>query len=185
MYAGHLGLGLALKAKEPRAQTWALLLGVGFLDVLFGPFVLLGIERAHLTPGISPGFSLDYIDWSHSLLMSLVWATLYGLLFVKQGRAVALILGFSVFSHFLLDLPMHPGDLALWPGSAAHLGFGLWRVWPRGWWWVELAVVVISCSYYWWRARRVRTFGGRAGWAFATVVTLHLLNSPWLSPSKR
>jgi len=65
--------GLAIKANQPQAPTWALLLGVGFLDVLFGIFVMLGIERVTVTPGISPGFSLDFIDWSHSLAMSLVW----------------------------------------------------------------------------------------------------------------
>ena len=36
MYAGHFAAGLALKAKQPLAPTWALLLGTGFLDVLFG-----------------------------------------------------------------------------------------------------------------------------------------------------
>ena len=73
MYVGHFAAALAIKAHEPRAPTWALLVGVGLLDLLFGPLVLAGIERATLTPGVSPGFSLDYIDWSHSLLMSLVW----------------------------------------------------------------------------------------------------------------
>lgn len=62
LYAGHFAAGLALKAKLPRAPTWGLLLGVGFLDLLFGPFVLAGIERASLTPEVSPSFSLDYID---------------------------------------------------------------------------------------------------------------------------
>ena len=184
MYAGHLAFGLALKAKEPRAPTWALILGVGLLDVLFGPFVLLGVERAHLTPGPPPGFSLDYIDWSHSLLMSIVWATLFGLCFARRGRAIALLCGFAVFSHFLLDLPMHPKDLALWPGSSVHLGFGLWTAWPRGWWWFELAVVVLCCAFYWTRARRSLTFGGRAAWACAFVLALHLLNTPWVSPAK-
>ncbi|MGZ3430155.1 MAG: hypothetical protein ACXVCV_26065, partial [Polyangia bacterium] len=71
MYAGHIASALAMKAKEPRAPTWALVLGVGVLDVLFGIFVPLGIERATLTPDVSPGFRLDFIDWSHSLAMSL------------------------------------------------------------------------------------------------------------------
>jgi hypothetical protein len=62
MYVGHFAAGLAIKAREPRAPTWALLVGVGLLDILFGPFVLAGIERATVTPSISPGFSLDYID---------------------------------------------------------------------------------------------------------------------------
>src|SRR5258706_10922891 len=83
-------------------------------------------------PGVPPGFSLDYIDWSHSLAMSLVWAGLFGAAFLGRGRAVAMVLAFSVFSHFLLDVPMHPPDLALWPGSSIHLGFGLWKSMPVG-----------------------------------------------------
>ncbi len=59
MYAGHFAAALALKAREPKAPTWGLLVGVGILDILFGPFVLIGIEQASLTPGISPGFGLS------------------------------------------------------------------------------------------------------------------------------
>jgi hypothetical protein len=182
VYAGHFAAGLALKARQPKAPTWALLVGTGLLDILFGPFLVAGIERASLTPGQSPGFRLDFIDWSHSLTMSLVWSALYALAFFKRGRAVALTLGFAVFSHFLLDLPMHPPDLALWPGAAAHLGFGLWHT--PFWWWAELAVVLAGCGYYWARARQLRTFGGHAAWATALVVVLHVVNSPWLSATK-
>ena len=182
MYAGHFAAGLAIKARVPRAPTWALLIGTGLLDILFGPFVMLGIERAHLTPGQPPGFALDFIDWSHSLLMSLVWATLFALVFVRRGSTIALAIGFAVFSHFLLDLPMHPHDLALWPGSKVHLVFGLWHT-PY-WWWIELGVIVAGCGYYWMRARQLKTFGGHAAWIAAIVIALHLINSPWTSPTK-
>jgi len=90
MYAGHFAAGLAMKAAEPRVPTWVLLLGVGFVDVLFGIFVLLGIERVTMTPGQPPGFSLDFIDWSHSLAASIFWSVLFGLAFVRRGRPVAL-----------------------------------------------------------------------------------------------
>lgn len=122
MYAAHFASALALKAKEPRAPTWGLLVGVGMLDLLFGPFVLAGIERVSMTPDISPGFSLDHIDWSHSLLMSLVWSLLFGAVFLRRGRAVAVVMAIAVFSHFVLDFVMHPNDMALWPGSTTHLG---------------------------------------------------------------
>jgi len=181
VYAGHLATGLAIKSVEPRAPTWALIAGVGLLDILFGPFVLLGIERVTLTPDMSPGFSLDYIDWSHSLLMSLVWASGFGLCFLRRGRAVALAVGLAVFSHFLLDLPMHPADLALWPGSAAHVGFGLWQRLPQGWWFVELGVILAALVFYVTRARRSSSFGGHAVTAGLVVVVFHVLNSPWLS----
>ena len=182
MYAGHFALGLALKSRSPRTPTWAILLGTGFLDVLFGIFVLIGIEHTTMTPGHGPGFTLDFIDWSHSCAMALVWGLMYAAILSKPLRASALVLGFAVFSHFLLDLPMHPRDLALWPGSKEHVGFGLWNT-PY-WWWVELAVVVLGCAYYIARARRLGTFGGHATWASAVVLALHLFNSPWLSPSQ-
>ncbi len=172
--------GLAIKTKVPKAPTWGLLVGVGVLDLLFGPFVLAGIERASITPGISPGFSLDYIDWSHSLAMSLVWSVLYGVLFARLEPVVATAMGVSVFSHFVLDLVVHPADMALWPGSQVHLGFGLWRVLPTGWWFVELAVIGAGVAYYYWKSRTDRSFGYRAGVVASVVMVLHVLNSPWL-----
>ena len=181
MYAAHFASALALKAKEPQAPTWGLLLGVGVLDLLFAPLVLAGIERASLTPDVSPGFSLDHIDWSHSLLMSLVWSLLFGTAFFRRGRTVAIVMAIAVFSHFVLDFVVHSPDLALWPGASVHLGLGLWRAMPTGWWFVELAVVGGLSAYYWYRSRSDRSFGGRAVWAIVFVLVLHIMNSPWLS----
>ena len=96
MYAGHFAAALALKAQVPRAPTWGLLVGVGVLGILFGPFVLAGIERVSLTTGISPGFSLDHIDWSHSLVMSVVWSILFGAAFLHRGRRVAAVMAVAV-----------------------------------------------------------------------------------------
>lgn len=181
MYAGHFAAGLVLKAREPKAPTWGILVGVGLLDLLFGPFVLAGWEQASLTPGVSPGFSLDQIDWSHSLLMSVVWSGLYAAAFLRSGRRIAGIMGLAAFSHFLLDLPMHPPDMALWPGSDVHLGLGLWRVLPQGWWFIELAVIGVAGAYYVRRARGSSAFGGRPLAVVIVVLLLHASNSPWLS----
>ena len=133
-----------------------------------------------MTPGQSPGFRLDYIDWSHSLAMSIVWSLLYGVFFVRRGRVVAAAMGLAVFSHFVLDLVVHPADLALWPGSAVHLGLGLWVSLPIGWWFVELAVIGAGVGYYWWRSRSDRSFGYRAWLVALVVLLLHIANSPWL-----
>jgi membrane-bound metal-dependent hydrolase YbcI (DUF457 family) len=181
MYVGHFGAGLALKAARPKAPTWGILLGVGLLDILFGPFVLLGIEHATVTPGGSPGFTLDYIDWSHSLVMAIVWSVLFALAFLKKGKSVATVMGVAVFSHYLLDLPMHPPDMALWPNSSIHLGFGLWNRLPTGWWFVELVVIAAGWAYYVARGRRDRTFAGRPTAVGITLLALHLFNSPWFS----
>jgi hypothetical protein len=184
VYAGHFAAALAIKAKQPLAPTWAVLLATGFLDVLFGIFVLFGIERVTMIPHRSPGFSLDFIDWSHSLVMAFVWAALYALSFWRLGRAVVLALAGAVFSHFLLDLPMHPPDLALWPHANVHVGIGLWRRFPIGWWWIELTFLAVGCLYYVARARTRKTFGGHALWACFVVLVLHVMNSPWFSPAR-
>jgi membrane-bound metal-dependent hydrolase YbcI (DUF457 family) len=87
-----------------------------------------------LTPGHSPGFALDMIDWSHSLAMSLVWSIVFALAFVRRGAVIAAWCAAAVFSHFVLDVLMHPSDLALWPHSDARVGLGLWTRLPIGWW---------------------------------------------------
>lgn len=180
MYAGHFAAGLVLKAREPKAPMWGIMLGVGLLDLLFGPFVLMGIEHASVTPEVSPGFTLDYIDWSHSLLMALVWSALFGVAFRRLGRRTAAVMGVAAFSHFVLDVPMHPPDMALWPGSSIHLGLGLWRALPNGWWFVELALIGAAGAYYVLRASRSAAFGGRAWLVVAVVLVLHITNAPWL-----
>ncbi len=113
--------------------------------------------------------------------MSVVWSILFAAAFVRRGRRVMFALGAAVFSHFLLDLPMHPPDLAVWPNSNAHLGFGLWRTLPGGWWFVELAVIGALWAYYWRRSRRHESFGGRPVAIAMVLLGLHVFNSPWLS----
>jgi hypothetical protein len=90
-------------------------------------------------------------------------------------------IAFAVFSHFLLDIPVHPPDLALWPNSALHLGLGLWGRLPTGWWFFELAVIAVLWTYYWWKSKSQPSCG-RHPFAIAGVLAgLHLFNSPWLS----
>lgn len=96
--------------------------------------------------------------------MSAVWAVLYGACFRRRGRAVAILAAVAVFSHFVLDIFMHPAGMALWPNSQTHLGLGHGR----------------SCGYYLIKARGSELFGARAGWACAVVALLHVLNAPWL-----
>jgi hypothetical protein len=94
---------------------------------------------------------------------------------VPRAPTWALLIGVG-----LPDLLMHPADLALWPEARVHLGFGLWRLLPTGWWFVELGFVGAALAYYWLRARRDGTFGRHAGAAACVVIALHLFDSPWL-----
>ncbi len=55
-----------------------------------------------------------------------MWALLLGWLasFIWRRRG-GVVVGLCVFSHWLLDLPVHVADLPLW-GDVHKVGFGLW-----------------------------------------------------------
>jgi len=114
MFAAHFAAGLALKQRAPRAPLSAMILGAFVLD---GVWIVLGTLRVDRT---------DYDDWSHSLVMSIVWATLFSSLFWKLGRRAVCVLWLAVFSHFLLDLIVQgasvspPGLLSTPPLVATH-----------------------------------------------------------------
>ena len=182
MYAGHLAAGLALKAKERRAPTWALLLGAGWLDVVHGLFVLAGIEHARPDPARFLGWDLYDMPWTHSLAAAIAWSLAAWVAFARRGRAVALAVAAAVFSHFALDLIVHEHDLALAPGSAVRLGFDLWGRAPVGAWALEGAFVGACLAWYVVRARADRTFGGRPLAVAAVVAVLHLSFYPAISP---
>lgn len=182
MYVGHLAIGLALKARYPQIPTLPILLGVGFLDILDGLFIVLGWNQ--VTPNLLAGpylfFDLTFIDWDHSLLAALLWSAVWGCLFLKDKR-VALMAFVASFSHFVADWPMHNSDLALFPYSVAHLGFGLWGKLGTLSWVLEGAFVAVLAAYAWIASARR---GVSLLWP-CVVLALSFVNlSPWLSPMK-
>jgi hypothetical protein len=156
MYAGHFAAGLALKTVVPRAPTLGLMIGVGFLDLVFGVLV-----AAHIEGG---SFSHFNTPWSHSLAMSLFWALLFAMLFARFGSGVMLAMFAAVMSHWVLDLVSHRPDMQLWPHSSIELGYGPQFGGLGGWF--ELAVTHAGLgTYILWAlmpANRWRQFGGVA-----------------------
>jgi hypothetical protein len=53
MYAGHLAAGLLIKSDTPKLKAWPILLGVGWMDILDGIFIILGANT--VTPNLMPG----------------------------------------------------------------------------------------------------------------------------------
>ena len=149
MYPGHFAIGLAIKAKVPRAPTIGLMIGVGLLDYLYGVFVMFGIE----------GGTFRHLDctWSHSLVMSLLYSALFAAAFYRWGTRVVAAMAIAVFSHFMLDVLSHNPDMDLWPHSAVEMGLGPYFGGFGGWF--ELLVSVSGCSVYVLCARRNGTFG--------------------------
>jgi hypothetical protein len=141
LFTGHYSFSFAGKSlagksgdkdNEKRIPLWLLFIAVQFIDVLWSIFVLLGIEKVRIVPGITASNALDlyYMPYTHSLLGVLCWSALAyaacqivpGLRRVRTG----LILAAAVFSHWILDLVVHRPDLSIYD-SVGKMGFGLWN----------------------------------------------------------
>lgn len=182
MYVGQFAIGLALKASFPGIPTLPLLLGVGFLDILDGIFIMLGWDI--VTPNFAAGpylfFDLTFIDWDHSLLAAVVWSVVWACLFWKDRR-IAVLAFVASFSHFLADWPMHNNDLALLPHSQTHFGLGLWGRLGTASWVIEGVFVVVLAAYAWNSARKR---GVNWIWPLVVLAIAFFNLSPWLSPMK-
>ena len=154
MVAGHFGLAAAVKAKQPQVPLWSLMLATAWLDVLFVPLYIAGIERIEPAPGTGGtgyGEGVIYADYTHSLVGALALGLLFGLIAaVPWGRRTGVVLGAVVFSHWVLDLLVHRGDMPILPGNLGdlpRLGFGLWQI-PLASAAAELALVAIGTVLY-------------------------------------
>lgn len=132
MFVGHYAASLALKKFEKRASLGVLFLAVQFVDIVFFPFILLGIERLNIVENFtqSTHFELEYMPYTHSLLAFVVWSGAAYAVFrwvVVKNHAVAVVVAVAVFSHWVFDLLVHTPDLPLGSDTTTKLGFGLWN----------------------------------------------------------
>ena len=132
MFVGHYGPSFAAKALKKSIPIWVLFVAVQLLDVFWSIFVLLGIEKVRIVPGITATNPLDlyYMPYTHSLDGALLWSVgagiVYYLLRRKDGLAAAALVGGAVFSHWVLDVLVHRPDMPLYDDSA-KIGLGLWN----------------------------------------------------------
>lgn len=191
MFVGHYAAGLALKKYEKRASLGVLFLAVQFVDILFFPLVLLGIERINIVENFtsSTHFQLEYMPFTHSLAGSLFWAAaayaLFRWVIVKQ-KGVALVIALAVFSHWLFDLVMHTPDLPLWNDASLKLGLGLWNNAIAAYF-VEAAILVGALWLYL-SSTSATTKTGKYGMVvfviFMLLINIGNIFSPLLSDSK-
>ena len=131
MFIGHFGAGFAGKKFSKSASLGTYLMAAQWIDLIWPIFVLLGIEKVEIEPGISSVTPLDftYYPFTHSLFGVLIWALLFGFVYflIKKNTRVAIILGLLVLSHWVLDLFVHIPDLPIFPGLDIKVGFGLWN----------------------------------------------------------
>jgi len=132
VFAGHYGVSFAAKRGDGSVPLWVLFIAVQLLDVLWAPFVLLGIEKVRIVPGITKASPLDlyYMPYTHGLLTAIGWSIMLGAAYQLIARPSAarssVIVGLAVFSHWVLDLLVHRPDLPLYDNTA-KVGLGLWN----------------------------------------------------------
>lgn len=187
MIAGHFGLAAAVKSRVPAAPTWALMLASVWMDVLFVPLVVAGVETVQpfgSGDGKAYGTLLIHADWTHSLLGALLIAAVFGVASaLPWGKKLGAVMAAMVFSHWVLDLPMHHQDMPLLPqnaGDLPRLGFGLWS-YPVASALLELSLVALGTWLYWRKAVAVtpaadakRAHIAALAMAFSGLVTLAL-----------
>lgn len=173
MFIGHYGPAFGAKAALKQIPLWVLFIAVQWMDVIWSIFVLTGIEKVRIVPGLMEGSPLDlyYMPYTHGLVGALVLSAILGTIvafFMRENRRAAFwIVGACVFSHWLLDLVVHRPDLWIYDG--VKLGFGLWR-----WVWIslplELASLLIGAWIY---ARYVpaRRYGNVVLWIFVVLMS--------------
>jgi membrane-bound metal-dependent hydrolase YbcI (DUF457 family) len=131
MFIGHYAVGFAVKRIAPRPSLGTYFAAVSFLDLLWPVLLLMGIEEVSIRPEQSPFLRLVFTSypWSHSLLLTLVWSTLFsGIYFIfRKDRKGALWLWIGVASHWVLDAVTHVPDLPILPGWSLKAGAGLWN----------------------------------------------------------
>lgn len=156
MFVGHYSAALAAKAAEPRAPLWTLVGACQLMDIAWSGLVMAGVEKLRINPSL-PGSDLDlyYMPFTHSLPGAICWSVL-GLVLarwlLKLPMRVAILIGLTVFSHWVLDFLVHRPDLLLWPGDG-KVGLGWWNYpVPEQ----ALEIGLLALAGMWWAWRRGR-----------------------------
>ena len=175
MFIGHYAVGFAAKKFAPRASLGALLAAPLLLDFLWPVFLLLGWERVRIAPGNTVFTPLDFVSYpySHSLLTTIGWATLFGLIYQLTAHywPGTLMIWLGVVSHWLMDAVVHRPDLPLYPGGSTLVGLGLWNS-PAATIAIETALYLVGLWLYVRTTQPVDGIGKYGFWLFVALIFL-------------
>lgn len=175
MFLGHVAVGFASKRLAPRASLGFLMTAPMLVDLLWPIALVLGIERVRIAPGNTAVTPLDFVSypWTHSLLMSLAWASLFMLVYLARTGYVAgaFWIGIGVASHWVLDWVSHRPDLQLVPWSPVRVGLGLWNSVPATVA-VESAMFIAGLWLYLATTRARGRTGHLSLWSFVALLVL-------------
>jgi len=134
MFLGHYAVAMAGKKVAPKLSLGTLLLSAQLADLFWPIFLLMGLERVSIEPGITAASPLNftYYPLTHSLVGALGWSVLVGIIYTlaRHYPRGAWVAAAAVFSHYVLDVIVHRPDLQLAPWSEVRIGLGLWNSIP-------------------------------------------------------
>jgi hypothetical protein len=159
MIAGHFGFAALVKAREQETPLWILMLATVWLDIVFVPLFMMGIETIQpIGSHMGYGAAIIHADYTHSIVGVIILSAILGAVsWPVWGRRSAIVVGLVVASHWALDLIVHRADMPVLPGNypgLPRLGFGLWRI-PIASISLELALVLAGAWFYWRAAQSV------------------------------
>ena len=153
MFIGHYGVAFAAISVAPRVP-----LGIYFIAVQLPRRIVLDIcfrrdrkvaDRAGFTQYNS--YVLYFMPYTHGLVAALGWSFVSGAAWgiVRRNKREGAVIAAAVFSHFILDVPMHTPDMPLLSNNSYKLGLGLWNHWQ----WalaLELATLLGGWALWMW-----------------------------------
>lgn len=185
MHVGHFAAGMIAKRFNSKISLGACVLAATLPDLLWCVFMLTGVEQIELKAGKGAAnyFAPLNIGWSHSLLMDVLWATLFAFAYFVWRRNAngAALLFVVVLSHWLLDVIAHKPDMPLAPATGKVFGLGLWASIPATII-VEGGLWLLGIILYLRATQPKKRLGNYVFWGVIALVTLSWYNNIAGSP---
>ena len=155
MFAGHVGVALAVGRADRRVNVGVFVAAALLLDIVLWLLVSVGVESVTIPADFAgthqPGFVFPY---SHGLTAAVLWSAIAAgaaLLYRPARQAhkwrVALLVAGAVFSHWLLDALVHRPEMPLAGSGSPMVGLALWDTMPLALS-VEAAIVAAGLALF-------------------------------------
>ncbi len=180
MFIGHYAVGFAAKKIAPKTSLGTLFAAAVWLDLLFPFYLLLDLEHFRITPNYTKLSPFEFYDYplSHSLLMALVWAAGWGLLYLalRNNSKLSWILAGLVVSHWVLDLFVHKQDLPVFLQGGPRWG---WELWNYPFWAIalEISLLIVGLEIYLLSTKALDKVGNAGLWAMVAFLVIMYLGS--------
>ncbi|OYY62972.1 hypothetical protein [Sphingomonas sp. 28-62-11] len=183
MFIGHYGVSFVAATQPKAPPLGTLFVAAQLIDFGFFGFLIAGIEKARLVPGMTAMNPMDlyWMPWTHSLVGAIAWSVGLAILILMLTRstATAAIGGIVVLSHWVIDLLVHTQDLTI-IGTPPKFGFGLWN-YPLIEMPLELFFAYGGLAWYLSRTHATGAAGRFGPWLLALVMAgLQAFN--WFGP---